>query len=107
VTPSAEEEEPAPPPSPECVPPEEPGWHRLASSLSREDGRFTLIGLAVFLGTVLNVFAIARGRPLRLEDRQARLGYRLGVLAMVLLLGLPLVFGVLFTLAVASFPIRG
>jgi hypothetical protein len=107
VTPSAEEEEPLPPPSPECLPLEEPAWHRLASTLSREDGRFTLIALTVFLGTVLNVFAIARGRPLRKEDRHARLGYRLGVLALVLVLGLPLVFGLLFTLAVASFPIRG
>ncbi|MDX2011017.1 MAG: hypothetical protein SFW67_12530 [Myxococcaceae bacterium] len=104
------DEDPQAPPAfvqPGCERAPEPLWHRAAYEVISRDRDFLLIGVGVLLGVMLNVFAIARGRPLRLTDANARLGYRLGVVALVLLLGLPFLFGLFVTIALASFPIRG
>jgi hypothetical protein len=92
---------------PGCEREPEPLWHRAAYEVVSSDREFLLIGGGVLVGVMLNVFAIARGRPLRLTDARARLGYRLGVIALVLLLGLPFLFGLGLTLVLASAPIRG
>jgi hypothetical protein len=106
---SSEPEGEAPEPvlPPECEPPPAPAWYRAASAVTYGDREIELIAGAVLLGVMLNVFAIARGRPLRQTDARARLGYRLGVIALVLLLGGPLLFGAFITFALMSFPIRG
>jgi hypothetical protein len=103
----ADGEGPQPGLPPECEPPPEPAWSRAASALTSGERAVGLIAGGVLVGVMLNVFAIARGRPLRETDARARLGYRLGVVALALLLGVPLVLGAFFTFALMSFPIRG
>jgi hypothetical protein len=74
-----------------------PGAGAAASPRPADAWGAPLVAGAVLVGVVLNVFAVARGRPLRDADRRARLGYRLGVLALALFLGAPLAFGALVT----------